>query len=163
MEEKPKNVEGMLKWIIVIILCFVIVLIIFIAGVFVGQEKAKYSFIWAENYHRNFGGPVDGFFGNFSDAGFTSAHGIFGQVLKISGNSILIKGQDNIEKMVIVSGETEIINQSGKALLSQIKMGSSIVVIGYPDEYGSVKARLIRVLPATKEAPLSYCNLQMLR
>lgn len=157
------NTQEILKWIIVLILCFVIVLVIFISGVFVGQEKARYSFVWTENYHRNFGGPADGFFGNFSDSGFTSAHGVFGQVLKISGNSILMKGQDNIEKMIIVSSETEIINQSGKATISQIKMGNNIVVIGYPDEFGSVRARLIRIMPGTNSQPLSYCNLKMLR
>lgn len=149
MEGPSKNVEGILKWIIVIILCFVIVLIIFTTGVFVGQEKAKFSFVWTENYHRNFGGPTDGFFGNFSKEGFTSAHGAFGQVLKIKGNSIMIKGQDNIEKMVTASSDTEIINQTGKMQMGQIKIGSNIVAVGEPNNYGVLEAKLIRIFPAS--------------
>lgn len=163
MENVNKNIEGILKWIIVIILCFVIVLIIFITGVFVGQEKAKFSFMWAENYHRNFSGPVDGFFGNFSNSGFTSAHGVFGPVLKTSQNGMMVRGQDNIEKVVLISDETEIIDQSGKIEFKDIKMGSNVVVIGYPNENGSLRARLIRVFPGTINSPISYCNPGMLR
>ena len=56
--------RDILKWIIVGLAVFVVLILVFGAGIKVGTMKAKYSYHWAENYHRNFGGPRGGFLGD---------------------------------------------------------------------------------------------------
>ena len=55
----------MLKWIIIGVAIFVVIVLIFGAGMFVGGMKARFSYRWAENYHENFGGPRGGFLGDW--------------------------------------------------------------------------------------------------
>src|SRR3989338_10378206 len=79
----------------------ILLLLVFKAGVFVGYKKASFSYKWGENYHRNFAGPRKGFFGELGrglgDKDFIDAHGTAGTILKINGNAIILKGQDNVE------------------------------------------------------------------
>ncbi len=147
-EPQDKNTIHILKLVIVAILCFVVIVFVFGVGIFVGQERAQFSFRWAENYHRNFGGPSQGVFGNFPDQDFTNSHGIFGSIIKIDGNSLIIKGQDNIEKTAVISNGTTIINQSGEMQPSWLKVNDRVVIIGSPNDQGQVDAKFIRVLPA---------------
>ncbi len=150
MEEKPKAQKTtlhILKLVIVAIMCFAVLAFVFGVGIFVGQQRAAFSFRWAENYHRNFGGPSRGIFGNFPDRDFTAGHGIFGQVLSIDGNNLIVKGQDGLEKTVVALPTTIVVNSAGAAKLPDIKINDTIVVIGAPDSQGRVQAKLIRIFP----------------
>ena len=53
------------KMVLLAIAALVVLLFVFKTGVFVGYRKAEYSYRWGENYHRNFAGPREGFFGDF--------------------------------------------------------------------------------------------------
>lgn len=117
-------------------------------GVFVGQKRAEFSFRWAENYHRNFGGPMHGFFGNFDGMGFTNSHGVFGFVVKVEENSIIMSDQKNVEKTVVTSDKTVIRDIHGLLKLSDVVVGSQVVVIGSPNAQGQIEATFIRVMPA---------------
>jgi len=138
----------------------VILAFVFCLGIFVGSERANFSFRWADEYHRNFGGPQGGFFGDFMgmDQQFANANGSFGKIIKIdpstgSGQVILtVKDNDgdNTEKTILVDDKTIIICQRQNLKLSNLKIDSNIVVIGQPDNSGQVVARLIRVMPSTK-------------
>ncbi len=158
MEEKDKKTIHTLILVIVGMLCFTVIVLAFSVGVFVGQERAGFSFRWAENYHRNFGGPAKGIFGNFPSRDFINGHGIFGQVMKIDGNNLIIKGQDNMETTVIVSDKTTIVNNSGAIKLSNLKASNSVVVIGSPNEQGQIEAKFIRVLPYPGLLDLHHFN-----
>jgi len=129
------------KIVMSIIGSIIILLLVFSIGTIVGFKKANFSFRWAENYHRNFGGPREGFFGQINGRDFIDAHGVFGQIIKIDGSTLIINGRDNTEKVVIIKNDT-VINGP------QMKVNDYIVVIGDPNNTGQIEARLIRLMPA---------------
>ena len=142
--------RDVLKWVIIGLASFVILILVFGAGMKVGALKAGYSYRWAENYHKNFAGPQSGFFsdwGNSPRGEFINAHGVFGSIIKIDGNTIITKGKDDVEKTVLVSENTLI--QKGRETIksSDLNVEENIIVIGSPNEQGQIEAKLIRVMP----------------
>ena len=123
-------------------------LLVFAAGTMVGFKKANFSFRWAENYHQNFGGPRGGFFGQINGRDFINAHGVFGQIIKIDGSTLIINGRDNTEKIVLIKNDTVINGPQNNLKLADLKVNDYIVVIGDPNNAGQIEARLIRLMPA---------------
>lgn len=138
-----------------------LLLLSFKTGEFVGYKKARFSYRWAENYHQNFGGPQSGFMrgpmGKFMPApmngfmrdvagkDYMNAHGITGAILKIDGSTIVIQGQDGIEKTVLVSDNTIIKKRRGTVALKDLKVNDTVVIIGSPNDQGQIEAKLIRI------------------
>ncbi len=150
--------RDILKRIIMGLAGFAVLILVFGAGIKIGTMKATYSYRWAENYHRNFGGPRGGFLGdlkNFPQGEFTNAHGVFGSIIEINGNTIITKGGDDIEKTVLVSDNT-VIQKSRKAIkLSDLKADENIVIIGSPNNQGQIEAKFIRIFDGeTNKLPL---------
>ncbi len=134
-----------------------VLLFVFKAGLIVGQRKAGFSCRWGENYHRNFGGPRGGFFDGFGfgDRDFIDANGVFGQIIKIEGSTLVVKGRADVEKIVLVSEKT-IINRFRETIaLTDLKVDDYIVVIVEPNDAGQIVAKLIRVMPPPKFQPMS--------
>ena len=134
---------------LVVVGAVILLLLVFKVGVFVGYKKASFSYKWGENYHRNFAGPREGFFGDLKcvlgDKDFIDAHCIFGTIIKIDGNIILIKGKDNVESAVLVSNTT-VIRRGRKTIKpADLKTDDHIVIIGSPNDQGQIEARLIRL------------------
>jgi hypothetical protein len=139
-------------FVIVIIALFGLALLAgaFGLGIFVGYRKATFSYRWGENYHLNFGGPRGGFFQNFQDLGgrdFIGAHGVFGQIIKIDDQTLVIKGQDNVERVVLVKSDTSIRRLGENIKLGDLKTNEYITVIGEPNDSGQIEAKFIRVMP----------------
>jgi len=156
MEEETKvskkSNRDTLKWIIIGLVVFVVIVLVFGAGVFVGGMKARFSYRWAESYHKNFAGPRAGFFGNLRapfpfPGDFIESHGTFGEIIKINGNTLVVKGRENIEKIVLVQENTSIKSGFKDIKISDLKVGDMIVIIGSPNEQGQIEAKLIRVFP----------------
>lgn len=125
-----------------------ILLLVFKAGVIVGYKKASFSYGWGESYHRNFGGPRSGFSRNFFDKeDFIESHGTFGQIMKIDGSTLVVKGRDNAEKIVLVKDDTSLRSKRDTAVLSDLKINDYIVIIGQPNNQGQIEAKLIRIMP----------------
>ncbi len=140
------------KRILVGIGAFVAMLIIFGAGMAIGFKKADFSFRWGENYHKNFGGPRGGFFRGFSGRDFIESHGVFGQIIKIDGQTIIIKGRENMERPVVIKDNT-VINRGRETIkISDLKVDDSVVIVGQPDASGEIEAKLIRVMPALMQS-----------
>jgi len=163
MSEEKNNKKffqnpDILKRIIVGLVGFVIIILAFGAGVKVGVSKAKYSYRWAENYQKNFAGPRGGFFsdwGNSPRGEFTNAHGVFGLIIKIDGNTIITKGGDDVEKTILVSDNTIIQKGREDIKLSDLKADENIVIIGSPNNQGQIEAKFIRVFDGkTNKLPL---------
>lgn len=133
------------KKILLAIGALIVLLIVFGVGMAVGFRKANFSYRWAENYHRNFGGPREGLFKDFSGRDFINTHGISGSIIKIDGNTLIIKGQDNVEKTIVVSDQTVIRKQQETIKVSDLKVDDSVVIIGSPNNSGQIEAKLIRV------------------
>jgi hypothetical protein len=146
-----------LKWIIFGLAIFVAVVLIFGAGIFVGEMKARFSYRWAENYHKNFGGPQGGFMGrlpgNLPPPGdFIEGHGTFGEIIKINDSDFVIKGQGDVEKVVVVGKDT-VIDEGRKTIKKEdLKVGDCAVIIGSPNESGQIEAKLIRIMPSLPES-----------
>ena len=123
----------------------------FSAGMRVGFYKARFSYQWGENYHKNFAGPRNGMLrGAFKDFGgkdLIDSHGAAGQILKIDGPTLVIKGRDNVEKIVVVKEDTVIRRFAETIKLDDLKVDSNIVVIGEPNGQGQIEAKFIRTMP----------------
>lgn len=135
------------KTIVLSIVALIMLVFVFGLGVFVGTKKANFSFRWADQYHRNFGGPQGGFFNDMASRQFADANGVFGQIIKIDEQNLTIKGKDNVEKIILVNNETTINFQRVTIKLSNLKIDDVVVVIGEPNDNGQIEAKLIRVLP----------------
>ena len=152
------------KGIVLGIAGLIVLAFVFGLGIFVGTEKAEFSFKWADDYHKNFAGPQAGFLGNMMGQDLTNGNGVFGQIIKINGETLVIKGRDNVEKNVLVSDKTTIVFQRKNIKLSDLKINESVVVIGDPDNNGQIQAELIRAMPSPSvpsvapSAPLNAPN-----
>lgn len=125
----------------------VLILLVFKVGTVVGAKRADFSCRWSDNYHQNFGGPKKGFMEGFGDRDFIEANGVFGQVIKIESNQLVIKDGGNIEKVVIVS-ESTVINKFKETIkISDLKVDDRVVIIGSPNSSGQIEAKLIRLMP----------------
>ena len=152
-EKNKKTNRDVLKWVIIGLAGFVIVVLVFGTGMFVGGMKAKFSYRWAESYHKNFAGPKGGFLYDWRQlppfpGDFIEGHGTFGEIIKIEGNTLIIKGRGDVEKIVLVTEKTII--QSGRKDIKilDLKVDDQVVIIGSPNEEGQIEAKLIRVFPS---------------
>lgn len=127
----------------------VILVLIFGLGVFVGTKKADFSFKWAQAYHENFGGTPGGLLGYSTgiNQDFTTANGVFGQIIKIDDSSLTVKGEDNVEKIIKINDETSVVYQKKNMKASDLKQKDRVVVIGEPTSNGQIEAEFIRVMP----------------
>lgn len=135
---------------------FIVLLLIFKAGMFVGQRKADFSHRFSDSYHRNFAGPQGGFLKDFGDRDFLEASGIFGQIIKIDGSTLVVKGGQDAEKIILANDGTIIKKFQKTIKLADLKIDDYIVAIGEPNDSGQIEAKLIRVMPPPPppEAPL---------
>jgi hypothetical protein len=142
------------KWLLVGLAALVVLLLVFKLGEFVGMRKANFSYRWSENYHRMFGGPSGGFLQDFGGRDFIPGNGAVGTVMKIDGNSIIVKSPDGVEKTVAITSQTTIRRGSEVIKISEIAINNQIVVIGSPQNNGTVEAKFIRVIdPSAQPLP----------
>jgi len=139
--------SAVFKGVLLVILALVIILLAFKTGAIVGAKKANFSCNWSDNYHRNFGGPQNGFLDGIGDKDFIEANGTFGQIIKIAGSNIVIKGRNDIEKTILINDDTVIKSLKATIQLSDLKMDDMVIVIGEPNNSGQIEAKLIRVMP----------------
>ena len=147
-KQNKKINRDVLKWIIIGIAGFVIVVLIFGAGMFVGGMKTKFSYRWAEQYHKMFAGPRAGFFGDwrsFPRGEFIKAHGTFGEIIEMKENEFVIKGRKDVEKVILITDKTVIQKGREKVKKEDLKVGNFVVVIGSPNEEGKIEAKMIRI------------------
>ncbi len=136
------------KYFLIAIIIVALSLIIFNIGMFVGFNKASFAYKWVENYNKNFVGPKGGFLKKFSGKDFIDSYGAAGQVLKVSDSEIIIKGKDNVEKIIHTDNKTIIKRFSEIIKPSQLNFGDNVIIIGEPDKDGKINAKFIRVMPA---------------
>src|SRR4030042_6188356 len=152
-EEKQLNKKinrDILKWIIVGVAGFIVVALIFGVGMCVGGMKAKFSYRWAESYHENFAGPRGGFLGDWRQlppfsGDFIESHGAFGEIIQINDSDFVIKGQSDLEKIIVIKEDT--ILEKGRMAIKKddLKVSDQVVIIGSPNEQGQIEAKLIRI------------------
>ena len=118
-------------------------------GITVGYLKARFSYQWAENYHKNFAGPAGGFVGEWwrsPSTGYTQGHGAFGEVLTVREFDFVMKGRDDIEKIVLIDADTTVRRgHRSSEETNDVNVGDYVVVMGSPNDEGQIVASLIRV------------------
>lgn len=145
---KSKLFKGIILGITILVVLLIFGLSIFKLGMLVGFKKARFSYKWGENYHRNFAGPRGGFFSDSFGKDFIEAYGTFGQIIKIDGSILVVKGRDNVEKIVLVKDSTAIRRLRETIKPSDLKVDDYIMVIGEPNDRGQIEAKFIRVIPS---------------
>lgn len=151
MSEDKQNKKSLrpdvLKWTIIGLIGFIVVILIFSMGMRVGGLKAKYSYRWAESYHRNFAGPKTGFFGNwqsFPRGDLIEGHGAFGEIIEVNDSGFILKGRGNVEKIIIID-ENTVIKKGRESMEGGMQISDSVVIVGSPNEAGQIEAKFIRV------------------
>ena len=140
-----------IKITLISIVVVIILLLTFGVGEFVGYRKARFSYRWADNYHRNFGGPRGGIFRDslrdFDGRDYMNAHGVSGLIIKIDGDILVIKSEDNTEKIAVILDKTVI--RRGLEIMKSpdFKINDRVSIIGSPNDSGQVEAQFIRVFP----------------
>ncbi len=145
---QSKSFQGVLIGIIISI----IALLIFQAGVVVGNHKAQFGDRMGGNYERNFVDMGRGGFPSNPNLGFgemlpPGGHGAVGQVINVALPTFIIAGPDNLERTVVVSDETVIRQFRDELGTESIENGKFVVVLGEPNDKGEIEAKLIRFLP----------------
>jgi hypothetical protein len=126
---------------------FAVLLLVFRAGAEVGARKARFSYRWGEQYHRNFGGPKGGFLHGGLDRDFIETHGAAGTVLSVDNVTVVMNGRDDVERIVRVSDRTVVKRGSRTIAMEELQADDRIVVIGEPNSDGQIEAKFIRVFP----------------
>lgn len=146
---QSKKFRGAVKSIVaVLVLAFV-----FTLGIFIGTEKARFSYSWGEHYFRVITGPNPNIF--FPDRVYLNAHGTFGTILDINGSTLVVKNTSGLEKNVAVSNGT-IIRQGPMAItVKNLRTHETVAVIGEPGSGGEINAVLIRVLNGSLPLPFA--------
>lgn len=149
MNEKIKEI-GKSKWfhrILIGIGVFIAALLVFQLGQFVGFRRANFSYRHGEMFYRGFSNrgerPMDSFFGR----DFLMGNGIVGRVLQVSTSSLVVMEQNGVERVVLVTPETLLRSFREAFLLSDLKEGDMLTIIGTSGTDGEVTAKLIRILP----------------
>jgi len=131
-----------------------VIVLIFSIGMYAGFHKARFSYQWGENYHKNFGGPRGGLFRDFGGKDLIDASGVAGQIMKINPSTgsgqaatLVIKGRDNTEKIILVKEDTTIMRFKESVKLADIKLDDFVVAIGEPNDQGQIEAKFIRTMP----------------
>lgn len=147
MENQNHHTINVLAKVIVVVVLFAAFMFVLGVGIWIGEEHARFSFRWAQNYHKNFGGSSEVLIGDSLNKDMTNSYGVFGSIIAMDFKTIIVRGQDNIEKTVIVFDDTTIRNAMGIVPFSKLQIGDSVVVIGSPGTQGQIDAKFIRVLP----------------
>lgn len=145
--------EKALKVTLIILIAFIVALLIFKLGILVGSKKALFSCRWAERYAPNFFGPRPDmprrFFEEFDERNLMRAYGTLGKIIQINTEekSIVVKNEQEPEKIALISSDTIIERGRTKILFSDLKVDDFVAIIGAPNNEGKIQARIIRVLP----------------
>jgi hypothetical protein len=132
----------------------VVALAIFQAGVFVGYRKASFSLGLGNNYYRAFGGhDRRAPFGLAPDDEFSEGHGAIGRIVRVSLPSFVVATPDNLEKTVVITGDTAIRRFRDAATPNDLKVDQYVVVLGSPNSQSQIEAKLIRLLPPPPPSP----------
>ncbi|MFA6304406.1 MAG: hypothetical protein WCV73_02535 [Patescibacteria group bacterium] len=151
MEQTNFFQSKIFKICLLVLVWLISLLLVFKAGLLIGLTKARFNFSWGENYQDNFlgrrPGPSKMMIRDLDDRLLMPAHGVAGQIIKLNGLELVIKGDDGAEKIVLVNDQTEIREFQDKAALADLKIDDFIVVIGEPNETGQIAAKFIRLMP----------------
>jgi len=162
--EKLKNhwQSKSFRLIICVLATFILLLVVFQTGRFVGFHQAGFSSRMGDNYFNVFEGGRRGSIRDMGRVGLfgkdlPGCYGASGKIVKVALPSLVVASSDNTEKTILINNKT-IIRQFRDAInSSSLKVGDSVVILGEPNAQAQIEAKLIRLVPAFPEV-LSATN-----
>lgn len=126
-----------------------VALIIFQAGVAVGERRSNFAHRFGDNFERNFRNPDGRMFGRGfpGDDRLPGGHGAVGEIISIALPNIVVSGPDNLEKTIVIGDGTVVRQFQNEITGNDLKVGDHIITLGEPNEEGQIQAKLIRILP----------------
>ncbi len=146
--------DSKIKKIIHILGYIIVALVIFQGGMFVGFNKAGFSYRTGEQYFRQMNGRPDDKFMGMNRGDFENSHGATGKIISIKLPSVIISDKNGIEKTIIFStSTTNIMKFKNSVKVDDLKVNDFITVIGNPNDKAEVEAKLIRIMPDPTNMP----------
>lgn len=139
------------KWILWGALALILALLIFHAGVEVGQQQPRHS-------HASFNGlpPQPGMLsGIMPQQDFVAdGHGAVGTVATVTLPTFILTSRGGLDEE-IYAGTSTVVTGGASADTSALKSGETVIVIGDPEDTddGYLDARIIHILPSSAPAP----------
>lgn len=141
----PPRKKNFLRGLIIALVLF----FMFNLGIGVGREMERFTCNWTASYHKNFGGPQNGFLDAWKNQplDMINSRGIFGIIIQINGDSLVVQSQDNKEIVVTITSDTVVTKLRDQVGKETLKVNDILVVLGSPNTDGQITAKLIRILP----------------
>lgn len=76
-----------------------------------------------------------------------NGHGAVGTIQSVASSSVALQTRDGSTQTVLLTGKTIIRNRSDNASSTALTAGQQVVVLGTPNDDGTISADLIRVMP----------------
>jgi hypothetical protein len=119
----------------------------------VGFHKAEFSFRHGDNYYNTFGPEKKGRGMSMRPRdGFANAHGTVGKIISIDLPTIVVAGEDGVEKVVLVGEKTAVQKFRETIKSTDLKIDDFVVVVGSPNTEGKIEAKFIRLAPTPPDA-----------
>ncbi len=132
-----------------ILVALLVLAIIFWAGTMIGYRKAEFSYRFSDNYFRNFGmnsRTPGGMMGIPNPDDLIGGHGATGKVVSLNLPNMIVSDSNNTEKNILITNETLIRSARSTVASTSIKADDFVVVIGTPNDNGTITANLIRIM-----------------
>jgi hypothetical protein len=142
--------------VILTLAALVLALVIFQAGFFVGFRKASFEARFGGQFVGRMG-DVNMMYSPFIGNRGANPHGIVGVILSINMPKIMVKSEDGHEDTVSISSSTVVRQFRDNINADKLKINDNVIILGSPNEDGSINASLIRVIPSgtsTRPMPL---------
>lgn len=158
MDEKEIVQSKAMKTTAVVVGVFLVAIVSFAGGLAVGFHKARFSYAFGENYERNFMGGDRGIMmgdnrgmpfilpRDLDGKSFRNGHGLIGEIISISDNSLVVKDPSGKENMVTLNDKTLVRGGKDEMNIADLQVGNKIAIIGKPGDNGVINSDFIRVL-----------------
>jgi hypothetical protein len=78
------------------------------------------------------------------------SHGAIGKITQIEGNTLWLQKHDGTQQAVLIENRTRVERSTPAKVIKisarDLKVGDRVIVVGVPDERGSIRATVIRIL-----------------
>jgi len=138
--KENKKLYGVLVWVIIALLGFILILLIFKTGMMIGGSKSHFSSCKANYSHKNFSGHMGGKLGIWKKSSFLS----YQAVVSLTESGFVAKGSDGEEQTVVITEDTKIIKGKGETE-NGVSVGDKVYVDGSSDEGGQVVADTVKI------------------
>lgn len=127
----------------------IFLVVAFWLGMAIGERRARHFAVWCDGYRHAFVQPGRDRL-PLPSPGLPNPHGVFGRVVSLSGQTIVIEGNDDIEQSVLMTSSTAIRSGDQNVLVTDIHPDAQVSVFGMPNGAGQIEARLVRILPPAR-------------